>query len=148
MDEYRGVSELADPLSKKRLQAAYLVKGFGSPWQELIDIELPGPALTEDDIDIISEVALQTIAEDDVHAKQYEARYDEMESYIMLNGVEQIGEREQIALAQLVLLSLVKMEGVALARRIEDARAVIFKLGLSDPAWLGLLDKYFNVSEP
>jgi len=145
VNDYRGTSQPKIPDYKKKLQANLLVSGFSQPWLELIDQELEGESLKEDDFDIISEVALETFAGEEASRQKLESTYDEMESYVLQYKAD-ITDDEHIVLIQLTILYAVSMKGIGPSARLEDARNLILNNNLTDPAWFDLLDRYFNIT--
>lgn len=143
MAEYRGEAEEPPADYKKRLQASYMAKGYGGPWQELIDAELEGQPLTEDDIGLISEMAAATFSLEEESARRFEALYDSMEEFLLVSGAEELDADSQTVMVQLIVLLGSVFEGHSPVNKVEDARILVHRAGLTDPAWEALIQHFF-----
>ena len=144
---YGGESRPRNPLYKKKLQAALIYYGFDEPWFELIDHELPGDPLNEDDTDILTSVAMEKMLQDEEAAVQLQHILTQMVDYLGEQGISELSEEDRVLLERLAVIQMrTELHNIS-GLKLENIRGRLITLGYDDPAWLSLVQTFFNPPE-
>jgi hypothetical protein len=148
LDSVRG-QNTAPPNFKKRLQAEHMVRGLDEAWVQVIESEVPGEGVSDEDAGLIAEVALEMITGNEESRAWFESRRAQMADLLQQQGLE-LTEEAEIAIIQLCYLGFsvkarqfISPEHMT-SSAIEEARVILNRQNLTDPAWYRLIDIFFN----
>jgi hypothetical protein len=140
-----------DPNFKKKLQAQYVVRGSDKAWVEVIDRDLPGEALSEEDTGLIAEVAIQDISTEQEGQEWLDNQKAQFRDFLYQHGVDEITAEGEITITILCslyhsALTIQRMRQEAhLVRFAEDAKIVLVNHGQTEEAWNNLVDTFFTM---